>query len=69
MLTSLWCCRLGVDNLDKLVMILKNWLTNAWTNCPQKRQFIIEFLVEQVGIIDKNDTLLDAFGYFNIMSN
>jgi hypothetical protein len=50
-------------------MILKNWLTNAWTNCPQKRQFIIEFLVEQVGIIDKNDTLLDAFGYFNIMSN
>jgi hypothetical protein len=32
-LTNLQCHRLGVDILDKLVMILKNWSTNARSNC------------------------------------
>ncbi len=47
-------------------MIMKNWPTNAWTNYPQEGQSITEFLVEEMGIIDKNDTLFDASGYFNI---
>jgi hypothetical protein len=47
-------------------MIMKNWPTNAWTNCPREWQSITKFLVEEMGIIDKNDTLLDAAGYFNI---
>jgi hypothetical protein len=33
MLTSLQCYRLGVDILDKLVMIMKNWSTNAISDC------------------------------------
>jgi hypothetical protein len=37
MLTSLWRCRLGVYNLDKLVMIMKNWSVNAKEDCPQER--------------------------------
>jgi hypothetical protein len=47
-------------------MVVKNWPTNAWTNCPQEGQSITEFLVEKMGIIDGNDTLLDATSYFNI---
>ncbi len=47
-------------------MIMKNWPTNAWTNCPWEEQSIIEFSVEEMGIIDENDTLLDVVGYFNI---
>jgi hypothetical protein len=66
MLTSLRCYWLGVDNLDKLVMKMDNWLVDVWTNCPQERQSIIEFLVEEVGIIEQNDTMLDATGYFNV---
>ncbi len=33
MLTSLWHCKLGVKNLNKLVMIMKNWSTDARVNC------------------------------------
>lgn len=31
--TSLCPCRLGVENLDKLVMILNNWLKDARVDC------------------------------------
>jgi hypothetical protein len=33
-LTSLRCCRLGIDNLDKFVMIMKKWLANAQAYWP-----------------------------------
>ncbi len=36
MLTSLWHCKLGVENLNKLVMIMKNWSTDARANCVQE---------------------------------
>jgi hypothetical protein len=45
-LTSLRCCRLGIDNLDKLVMIMKNWSIDAWIDCPRERQSITEFLLK-----------------------
>jgi hypothetical protein len=66
MLTSLWYYWLGVDNLDKFTMIINNWLVDVWTNCPYERQSIIEFLVEEVGIIEDNDMMLDVINYLNI---
>jgi len=65
-LTSLWHYRLGVDNMDKLVMIMKKWLVDVWSNCPWIGQLIIEFLMEKVGIIEENDVMLDVVGCFNI---
>jgi hypothetical protein len=32
-LTSLRCCQLGLDNLDALVMICKNWPHDACAGC------------------------------------
>jgi hypothetical protein len=46
---------------------MKNWTTNAWIDCPWKKQSITELLVEEANIIVKNDTLmLDVVGYFNV---
>jgi hypothetical protein len=28
MIVSLKCCQLGIEKLDKLVLIMKNWLNN-----------------------------------------
>jgi hypothetical protein len=36
MLTSLWHCNLGGENLNKLVMIKKNWSIDARANCMQE---------------------------------
>jgi hypothetical protein len=33
---------------------------------PPKKKSITEILVQETSIIDENDTLLDANGYFNI---
>jgi hypothetical protein len=63
-LTSFQCCRLGVDNLDKLVMIMKNCSVDTRSNCPQEWQSIDEFITEKVDIIDENDTLLNVVSYF-----
>jgi hypothetical protein len=37
-LTSLHHCRLGVENLDKLVIIMKNWSSNARVDCMCERK-------------------------------
>jgi hypothetical protein len=66
MLTNLRCCRLGVNNLNKLVMVLKNWSGDAKANCPWKWDSITGFFKEKMSIIEDNDMLLDAIGYFNI---
>ncbi len=47
-------------------MIMKNWLIDARLDCPQEWQSIDEFLMEQVDIIDENDTLLNATSYFSV---
>jgi hypothetical protein len=36
LLTSLWHCMLGVEYLNKLVMIMKNWSIDARANCLQE---------------------------------
>jgi hypothetical protein len=60
-LTNFWCCKLGIDNLDKLVMIVKNSWANARIYWPWD-----EFLMEDASIIDENDTMLDATSYFTV---
>jgi hypothetical protein len=47
-------------------MIIKNWSTDARSNCPQEGQSIDEFLIEKTNIIHENDTLLNATSYFNV---
>jgi hypothetical protein len=45
-------------------MIMKNWLVDAKTNYPREGQSIDELLMEEASIIDENDTILNASGYF-----
>jgi hypothetical protein len=66
MLSNMWCCGLGVDNLDKLGMIMKIWLTNAIIDCQWEGYSIDEFFIKEMGIIDDNDIMLDVVDYFNV---
>jgi hypothetical protein len=43
MLTSLWVCKLRVDNLNKLVMIIKKWLKDARIEYTPKSNPLISF--------------------------
>jgi hypothetical protein len=47
-------------------MVLKNWLSDAKADCPWEGDSIDDFFKEKTNIIEKNDMMLDAIGYFNI---
>jgi hypothetical protein len=42
-LTCLQRCRFGLDTLDALVMIYKNWPNNAQTNCKLIEESVTKF--------------------------
>jgi hypothetical protein len=46
--------------------MMKSWLIDARTNCPQEGQSVDEFFMEETKIIDENDTMLNVVDYFNV---
>ncbi len=52
--------------MNKLVIMMNYWSANAQTYFPRERDFIIQFLVKEVNIIEENNTMWDVVGYFNV---
>jgi hypothetical protein len=46
--------------------MMNYWSANAQTYFPREWEFIIEFLVKEVNIIEENDTMWDVVGYFDV---
>ncbi len=59
-LTSLCHCRLRVENLDKLVIIMKNWSFDSRVDCMCEQKSLDDVLADEANIIDDNDIILDA---------
>jgi len=54
-----------VENLDKLVIIMKNWSSDARANCMHERKSLDDFLADKANIINNNDIILDVTSYYN----
>jgi len=54
-----------VENLDKLVIIMKNWSFDSRANCTCKGKSLNDFLANEANIIDDNNVILDAISYYN----
>jgi len=54
-----------VENLDKLVIIMKNWSSNATVNYMCEGKSLDDILAYEANIIDDNDIILDVLGYYN----
>ncbi len=64
-LTSLRQCHLGVENLDKLVMIYKNWLVDVRVDYKLVvGDRLQEFFVAKETLLEENEELLEKVGYF-----
>ena len=58
-------CRLGIQNLDALVMILKNWPINARDECNSfAKSDLGEFFVDKVEIVDAHEDVLQVACWF-----
>ncbi len=65
MLTSLQQCHLRVENLDKLVMIYKNWPIDAQVNCKLVvGDRLGKFFVAKDTLLEENEELLEKASYF-----
>jgi hypothetical protein len=54
-----------VENLDKLVIIMKNWSFDSRADCMHKGKSLNDFLANEANIIDENNVILDAINYYN----
>jgi hypothetical protein len=54
-----------VENLDKLVIIMKNWSSNARANYMCEGKSPNDFLTNEANIIDDNDVIMDVADYCN----
>jgi hypothetical protein len=52
-------CQLGVDNLDKLVLIYTNWANNAILDYNIVQGFVEEFFEAKNILLDDNKQLLE----------
>ncbi len=64
-MTSLCRCKLRMENLDKLVIIMKNWCSNARAFCTREGKSLNDLLVDEANIIDDIDVIIDAANYYN----
>jgi hypothetical protein len=54
-----------VENLDKLVIIMKNWFFDARANYMHEGKSLHDFLMDKANIIDDNDVILDVIRYYS----
>ena len=64
-LCALHRCRLGIHNLDPLVMILKNYPINARDECNSfAKSNLDEFCVDEAELVDAHEDELQIAGCF-----
>ncbi len=66
MLTNLRGCQLGLDNLDALVMICKNWPDDACAGCifTFTEINVVDYFYSEDAHLDDHENELQEQGYF-----
>jgi hypothetical protein len=59
-------CQLGIENLDKIVLIMKNWHEDPRSSCFISKEFktIEEYLNVENNLFEKNEKLIANFYLF-----
>jgi hypothetical protein len=55
---------LGLQKLDALVMIYKNWQEDVWVGCHFANKNVGEFFTFEIDFLEAHEKKLDQFGYF-----
>ncbi len=63
-ITSLRHCWIGIEHLDKLVLIMKNWPDDLRFGCTNGPKSFEKFLNFEGGLVSKNENLIVVFNLF-----
>jgi hypothetical protein len=60
---------LGIDNLDKFILIIKNWHSDACVGCdgPLKPKAMAKCLEKDYGMIEKHNKLIKEQNFFEAL--
>ncbi len=62
-LTILRCYRLQVENMDQIIIVVKNWLDDSCANFKQNLDFKQYLKVEDY-LVEKNNNLIEEHNFF-----
>jgi predicted transcriptional regulator len=62
-LIVLKCCRLQMENLDKIITMIKKWPNDLRLNCTPNAN-LKDYMKNQVVLIEKNNQLIANIKYF-----
>ncbi len=62
-LTTLRHCRLHVDNLNSIIIVVKNWPDDHCLNCSQHK-YLKDFLKVESSLAKDNYDLIEESNYF-----
>jgi hypothetical protein len=62
-LTTLKHCRLQVDNLDSIIIVVKNWPNDPHLNCSRHKD-LNNFLKVEYSLAEDNYDLIEESNYF-----
>ncbi len=62
-LTCLWHCRLQVENVDWIVIVMKNWPSDPHLNCKKKMD-LKKYMKVKTFLVNDNYDLIEEVEYF-----
>lgn len=57
---------MGIENLDYLILVIKNWFENVHVGCngTYKPKSVIDFHTLEFNIIEENNKFIEEWGLF-----
>jgi len=62
-LITLKCCRLRVENLDRIIIVVKNWPNDSCMNCRANTSFK-DYIKFEVALVEENYEFIEESKYF-----
>jgi hypothetical protein len=63
-ITCLKCCQFGIKNMDKLILLMKNWLDDLSFKCTSGPKSFEKNLNYENNMISENEKLIVDFNLF-----
>ncbi len=65
-LITLKCCRLQVENLDRIIILVKNWPDDSRMNCKANASFK-DYIKFEVALVEENYEFIEESKYFEAL--
>jgi hypothetical protein len=62
-ITNIWWFRLGIENLDNIILTIKNSPNNVCVECALNPKIMDDFMIFEATMIIKNNKLIEKISF------